>query len=204
MSAALGCWKQAASFCCGPLEEVLLLHIELRVGWVFWFSVIRHCACDPTSAALCAKVKVMKTATDELWFFLQMIVLYLLRAVRTSSYLLFYMCHNAPWPCSHSGKSTFSLLTKTWRCKNHPCIIHWLGAPWGCLCSVFLWNRSLSARLVMLWVNYSAIYREHVMLFAGETCWFCSRFLLQICLMATLFCKFSLEEADGLSVLKIH
>lgn len=70
--------------------------------------------------------------------FLQMIVLCLLRAVRTSSYLLFCMCHRAPWPCSCSGKNIFSVLTKIWRCKNHPCIIHWLGAPWGCLCSVFL------------------------------------------------------------------
>lgn len=71
--AALGHWKRAASSCHGPLEEVLLLHTELQAGWGFCFSVFWHGACDPTSAALCAKVKVMKAATDEL-VFLQMIV----------------------------------------------------------------------------------------------------------------------------------
>lgn len=72
------------------------------------------------------------------FLFLQMIVLYLLIAARKSCYLLFCMCYKAPWPCSHSGNNTFSVSTKSWHCKNHPCIIHWLGAPWGCLCSVIL------------------------------------------------------------------
>lgn len=62
--AALGHCKQAASSCHGPLEEVLLLQIELQVGWGFCFSVIWHRACDPTSAALCAKVNVMKAAVS--------------------------------------------------------------------------------------------------------------------------------------------
>jgi len=45
----------------------------------------------------------------------------------------------------------------------------------------------------MLWVNCSAIYGEHVILFAEETWWVCSRFLLQIRLMATFLCESTLS-----------
>lgn len=108
----------------------------------------------------------------------QMIVLYWLIVIMTSSYSLSVLCMlQSTSALKPLWKATFSVLTKIWHCKNHPCIIRWWGASQGCLC-VLLWNRSLSAGLVMLWVNYSSIYREHVMLFAEETCWFCSHFFV--------------------------
>lgn len=67
-ASSTGALKQAPSSCHGPPEEVLLSHIRLQVGWGFCFSLTWHRACDPRSAALCAKVKVMKAATDELFF----------------------------------------------------------------------------------------------------------------------------------------
>lgn len=152
------------------------------------FSVTWHRAGSPTSAALCAKVKVMKAATDELLFANDCAV-WAHSGRHPVTYGVFCMCYKAPWPCSHSEKDTFSVLTKIWHCKNPPCITHRLGVSQGCLSSVLLWNWSLSARLAMLWVNYSAIYGEHAMKFAEETCWFCSHFMLQICLMATLLCQ---------------